>query len=78
MMLRKCLYKDVPAYFHGFYQVAYPIEPSPIRGGTPGGQMAFPVAILELESGSIVRVTESDFVFQDRPEDEQQEEGALR
>lgn len=70
-MLRECMYKGEPACFHGWYQLAYPIDPSPSKGGHPGDQVAFPVAILELADGSLVRVTEAEFTFQAHPLDEQ-------
>ncbi len=90
-MLRKCMHKGKTAYFHGWYQLAYLIDSSPFVGGHPGGQVAFPVAILELEDGSLVRAAETEFTFQAHPLDEQlimpydsvrtnkpQEEGAPR
>lgn len=68
--LRKCLYNGEPAYFHGWFQVAYPIDPSPFKGGHTGGQMLYPVAILELDNGSLVRAAENEFTFQNPSVDE--------
>lgn len=68
--LRKCLYNGKPAYFHGWFQVAYPIDPSPLKGGHPGGQVLYPVALLELEDGRMVRASEAEFIFQDPAVDE--------
>ena len=65
-MLRECVYNGQTAFFHGWFQVAYPLEPAPFKGGHPAGQVVFPVAILELTDGSVVRACEREFTFKER------------
>lgn len=45
--------KERRAFFHLFTTSARPIEPSPLRGGHPGGQVSKPVAIVEYEDGTV-------------------------
>lgn len=60
MKQRKCEVKIdaqfVMATFHGFFQRARVIEPSPMIGGHPGGTVAYPVALVEFENGQVVGV----------------------
>ena len=39
--------------FHGWGQRSYPIEPSIINGGSLGGQVSYPVAIVEKADGGV-------------------------
>ena len=45
--------KKVRAFFHAFTTRAYPVEPSPLKGGHTGGQVIDPYAIIELEDGTV-------------------------
>ena len=45
--------KEKRAIFHLFATKACPIEPSPLRGGHPGGQYSEPVAVVEYEDGTV-------------------------
>lgn len=45
--------KEKRAFFHLFTTSAYPIEPSILKGGHPGGQVSKPVAIVEYEDGTV-------------------------
>ncbi len=49
--------------FHCWGQRAFPIEPSPMIGGAPGGQISYPVAILETEGGRVEVVIADDVTF---------------
>lgn len=40
----------------GFYQKAWTHDASPLIGGFPTGQIAYPVAVVLLESGDVVTV----------------------
>ena len=61
--LRKCLVGGEKAYFHGVFQYATPIEPSPMVGGQPGGQIAYPVAVVEMQDGTLTTVGVRDIHF---------------
>lgn len=39
------------ANFHGIFQKSYIVEPSPMIGGSSGGVVAYPVAVVELDDG---------------------------
>lgn len=39
------------ANFHGIFQKSYIIEPSLMIGGSQGGVVAYPVAVVELDDG---------------------------
>lgn len=45
--------KEKRAFFHLFTTNARPLEPSPLRGGHPGGQYSEPLAIVEYEDGTV-------------------------
>ncbi len=60
--MRNCTYTDQHgtkhnASLHGFFQRSTVIEPSPMVGGHPGGVVAYPVAVIELEDGKILEVS---------------------
>ena len=63
--LRKCLVGGEKAYFHGVFQYATPIEPSPMVGGQPGGQIAYPVAAVETLGGAMQTVRLGAVLFED-------------
>ncbi len=46
-------WQEVP--FHGVFQYSDVIEPSLMVGGHPGGVIAYPVAVVELENQLIMR-----------------------
>ena len=50
---------------HGLYQCSDVIPPSPLRGGHHGGCISGPVAIVEFEDGTLVRVNIDDIRFLD-------------
>lgn len=49
--------KERRALFHMFTTMAHPVEPSPLRGGHPGGQISTPYAVVEYEDGKVEFVT---------------------
>lgn len=49
--------KEKRAFFHLFSTNARPLEPSPLRGGHPGGQYSEPLAIVEYEDGVVDAVS---------------------
>ena len=52
-MLRRCTVDERAARFMGFYQRTLIVEP-PTRGlGMVEGQVAYPVAVVEYESGQV-------------------------
>lgn len=48
--------KKTRALLVGFYQKAWTHDASPLIGGFPAGQIAYPVAVVLLESGDVVTV----------------------
>lgn len=60
--------KEKRAFFHLFTTSAYTVEPSPLKGGHPGGQISTPCAIVEYENGEVVLVTADSVRFLDTEE----------
>ena len=61
--LRKCFVGEETAYFHGVFQFADTVPPSPMVGGDPGGQIAYPVAVVEKQDGTFAAVRLGDIHF---------------
>lgn len=60
--------KERRAFFHLFTTKAFPLEPSPLRGGHPGGQVSTPLAIVEYEDGTVETVEPHRVRFLDTAE----------
>ena len=60
-------WKAIPksAAFHMFSERSYPVEPSPMMGGHPGGVIKYPVAVVEYENGQIAEVEANKVRFID-------------
>lgn len=58
--------KSVQATFHRFCEHAYVVEPSPMIGGAPGGQISVPLAIVEYVDGTVHYVDPTQVTFTDR------------
>ncbi len=58
--------ENVHALFHMFCMEAYPIEPSPLVGGTPGGQVCTTFALVEFDDGTVHRVGPTQIQFIDK------------
>ena len=61
MNMTPCFISELPgektkALLVGFYQKACTHDASPLIGGGPAGQIAYPVAVVLLESGDVVTV----------------------
>lgn len=61
MNMTPCWISEMPgektkALLMGFYQKAWTHDASPLIGGFPAGQIAYPVAVVLLESGDVVTV----------------------
>ncbi len=68
-----CFISEVPgektkALLIGFYQKAWTHDASLLIGGFPAGQIAYPVAVVLLESGDVVTVR-AESVTIDTPEE---------
>ena len=63
--LRPCTVDGVNALFHRWEDFATVLEPSPMVGGHPGGQLRETFAIVEMEDGQIREVKPSKVVFKD-------------
>ena len=57
--------KSIQATFHSFCEHAYVIEPSPLVGGAPGGQISVPLAIVEYEDGTVHYADPTQVTFTD-------------
>ena len=55
----------VNALFHGWNHYSKVLEPSPMVGGSPGGQVASVFAIVELENGQVRQVETYNIQFTD-------------
>ena len=53
---RKCIFKKTVCTFHGFFQRSMVLEPSLMLGGSDGGVLAYPVAVIETEKGEVLEV----------------------
>lgn len=67
-----CFISETPgektrALLIGFYQKAWTHDASPLIGGFPAGQIAYPVAVVLLESGDVVTVNAENVTI-DAPE----------
>ena len=72
MDMTPCFISEMPgektkALLIGFYQKAWTHEASPLIGGFTAGQIAYPVAVVLLESGDVVTVN-AECVTIDAPE----------
>lgn len=61
--LRKCEIRGDIAYFHKWTEYGSVVEPSPMIGGHPGGQIKYPLGIVESEGGDITLVEPGSIKF---------------
>ena len=66
--LRPCMVDGEKALFHRWKDFATVIEPSPMVGGHPGGQLRETFAIVEMESGQVMEVKPTKVKFEDTSE----------
>lgn len=66
--LRPCMVDGEKALFHRWEDFATVIEPSPMVGGHPGGQLRETFAIVEMESGQVMEVKPTKVKFEDTSE----------
>ena len=66
--LRPCKVDGKDALFHRWEDYATVLEPSPMVGGHPGGQLRETFAIVEMMDGKIVEVKPSKVTFADTKE----------
>lgn len=64
--LRPCLVKGRIHYFHMWNNRQWVVDPSPMMGGTPGGQCSVVLAIVEDEHGQVHEVYPNEVRFTDR------------
>ena len=71
-ILRPCLVSpgDVKGLCHGIFQYSYLCGPSSLIGGHPGGMVSNPIAVVELEDGSIGQFPAYNIKFLDRKIDD--------
>lgn len=62
--MRKCKVNRQAAVFHTWSEHAHVVEPSPMIGGSPGGQIKYPVAVVEYESGMVECVPVGAVIFE--------------
>lgn len=65
--MRPCLIlpKKIKGFCHGIFQCSEIYKPSLMVGGRPGGVVADPVAVVEVEGGQLIRVSPFDIKFMD-------------
>ena len=61
--LRKCKVKGIDGYFHKWSDKSEIVGPSLMKGGHPGGELKYTLAIIEHEDGSIGEYWPKDIVF---------------
>ena len=61
--MRKCEVNEKKATFLYWSEYANVIEPSPMIGGHPGGQVKHPVAVVEYADGAVDVVVASEVKF---------------
>ena len=64
--LRPCLVKGHKALFHRWSAKAWPVAPSMMVGGPPGGQMSMTLALVEYENGIVHEAYPYEIVFTDK------------
>ena len=64
--MRPCEVKGRKATFHKWEHKAWVLEPSPMVGGYPGGQMAMDLAIIEYEDGVVTECYPYEVKFTDK------------
>ncbi len=70
--MRKCKVNGQDGLFHRWGDVSYPIGASVVRGGYPGGQVTFPVAIVEmLPERTVIEARATEITFIDEPDGEE-------
>lgn len=65
LRLRPCLANGRKALFHKWIESKYVVEPSPLIGGTVGGQVCNNFAIVEYPNGAVSVCNPEDIVFLD-------------
>ncbi len=65
---RPCYVKGKKAFFHRWADVAYTVGESLMVGGPAAGQVAYTVAIVEMEDGEVCRARSQDIRFLDSAE----------
>ena len=67
MTMRKCIVNGKNAYFHQWNTYQNVVEPSPMIGGTPGGQIQYTVALIEFDDGTVAETTPQNIMFVEPP-----------
>lgn len=62
---RICIVDNRNAFFHKWVTRKNVVEPSPLIGGHPGGQIQFELGIIEFEDGTIAEVAPHQIKFID-------------
>lgn len=63
--LRPCLVEGKKALFHEWVRHSDVIEPSPMRGGHPGGTVAYTLGLIEYEDGTVAETVPHKIKFID-------------
>lgn len=67
-ILRECIVNGEKAYFHMWNVHSYVVEPSPMIGGTPGGQIQYTTGLVEFKDGHMEDVAPCAIRFSDEYE----------
>lgn len=63
--LRYCTVEGKKALFHQWNTRQYVVEPSPMIGGAPGGQIQYTYGLVEYENGQVDEVPPHHVIFLD-------------
>lgn len=62
---RRCEVDGQTALFHRWNEYSRPVEPSPMIGGAPGGQVSYTLGLIEREDGTVDEVVPQKIRFLD-------------
>ena len=63
--MRLCRARGSTAIFHRFSEMSQVIPPAIMIGGHPGGEIRYPIAVVEFEDGQVTEVMANDVLFTD-------------
>ncbi len=62
-MTRKCKVKGAPGLFHRWADYSQPVPAGLTIGSAPAGEIRYPVAIVEMEDGTVIEAAPTAVVF---------------
>lgn len=62
-MMRKCTVKGKQGVFHRWADYSQPVPAGLTIGSAPAGEIRYPVAIIEMEDGTVIEAAPTAVVF---------------